>query len=1683
MSDLHQTIMDLVSEYGIIHVDEVFRLLSENEYNDVFITIVDLVNEGYVKWVTDSTTDFLKMQLIVEKKSTIEDTVVNLLRSNNCKVLMDDLFDALTCEGYEYNDLFMVLMDLEIEGHILRKQEHDQEFYMITPMPFEEIMGKYVYPKRRYKGPIISTDAEAEVEGKRPVSAIGMIKKISRKATSHKEVKKTAEEICRVLEEKPNLPGYKVKGMGYKLTQQIYGKYVGKYAHQGIFGDDISDSRKELKALCEDVKDNISSNQDLQDRIVKAVRNSVQDLQDMLKDSPKKADILNKCKEAALSVYGLPWVKHFQPVIFNADTNKTTIITKANQSCDEILEDVILEDEEKKNTNYQRLKEYRERSELTLVTTTLTDAINSLPKLKDEKPFTREKKYSKLVRNSVAFVYGLNRKNFSVEAADYILFAPDPIPEDHNKDAAAVKIEQVKEKLELIMEAIQSYQDLIKYRNENEDVLSNVVITPNFVSSYRLKLGNMRQNDMQFSRSGLPTNASNPERIIKKILDKSKTLIVKKRNLSRINKAISSKQDYIGRMWGIQKLNEKDKRANEKELAVIKIIYNEGGIESAKIARRKSELEIRKLRKRASKLNNQINNDIAELRKTYQQLGQVILPPNTDIFAEIESFFKDIHDNKIKHQYAGIRNILSLVVQNRPSKYHRIKSQVRKYYSRRHNNLNQFAAHLRELITLNNHPDNTLGALKPIPKSEDPRKFIANTADVHRQMVNDLINISYKVLQDQFKIGAIASGLNLEEEILRLLYRGSPQNQYARSVRDISNIKQDYQSFEEKYSFKESDPIHSRIRAAARGRMMTILSSQMERQLLLAAIFIVLKQYARSNEEEEKVIAKKFLFQKSIPSHTNFKKAIKDEYRKIIKHLNPRASDPKGAMIENVLKQARNLCFSIITRGTSKGEIFSFSSIPSNSIKFLTLLGDTPSRQRSRLISEYQLIQANIINSKTFTRVKPFLKKALNLTRVSENDFTTYIEKLYETLSTQWQTFLSKPDAPDAPGPQLHFLEDLKPQFRSNTIVFDTDDDSVSSAAFYQYHVKYDPHDKPAINPISLKVVETKDRHYGRVIKKEFNKKWESLYEKKTGNQAVVDDDHTSDYYKWLGKTSDKYWKDLFEDTEEKNAVFRGEITKGFQKWLKSKPDPNKMPVYLPVYNKIAEYSSARFDPIPITRFSNNNTYNINKQASGPNTVVKAFVPGKQQLITRSKKKIYFNIPFTSGAVLRNPLPPDNGKHMGIDLGMRTLAVTSTADLVTDDDGSQHVEVRNQHFINESPDPYLSSPSVSEIFGSIELVPSNQTEDKRLKKSFMDLIQFSQLKHENDGTKTQFSDLVRAMGLNNFIDGPSSNILDEVDSSVQLSGIPTDYVTELRKEMDGRHSRLGNFYRYVNGYSGSSDETNAIKRLVELASLPITDKTSQSRAMKAEMIVNMIFYRLVAEYLVRHNVRSNNRRSRKSKRARRLLQTLKKRVTCNFKSLQRKSRMSTIMAQKFLAKSLKDRKSSDINRQKIANVYGNIHKFSQNKVDKRARFMGYSTAVRIKQIADAHESTTEAFERMPWSAMRGFGHAIVSGRYEQIADVHGRRVSKVSAHNTSQNHPDDELNFEKNPRKIIKGYFAPPTDANGMMHHKQKMVFVPDKGGNMAAEIIQTPNGITYNPVGHRDGGASAIIAARSFTS
>ncbi|MBD3350352.1 MAG: hypothetical protein GF364_02595 [Candidatus Lokiarchaeota archaeon] len=995
----------------------------------------------------------------------------------------------------------------------------------------------------------------------------------------------------------------------------------------------------------------------------------------------------------------------------------------------------------------------------------------------------------------------------------------------------------------------------------------------------------------------------------------------------------------------------------------------------------------------------------------------------------------------IKHKYAHLLNILSLIVSKCPTNLHRIKSQVRRYYSRRKERLEKMPEHLIDLIDKlpSSSPSSSkiipLAATKHIEPVKDAKKapnLIASTAHLHNEIVNLYLDKTYRCIQELFDPSTAKVNIKSAKDaapIMQLLgfinaYTGTSHSPYRNLMKSaIDKLKPTVISGIGFEAFStQMENIYSRQNYAAYSRMLHILNSNIDRQILLWSILATLKDFSKQQSKKQQNIVKRFLFQQSIPSHTEFIQGIKDRYFKIAVHLHAigreilsssktyedfmtnlskskksylKAAKRKlgnaklaqasykrykrfeeigktinKAYIANALKQARNLCFKAITRGVAQSvspsvkynemkERFTFQGLSQTQIEILHVLGDTPSRMRSRLISEHENISNKNTNKKTWQLMKKHFKGNAAVSLATKQDFEQIVNTLYTTLDQKWSDFLNKKET------RLDYLNEHKPEFKSNIIVFDTDQKEDDKASFYRYKSN---HNK--ITPIELKCI-------ARKIKSSQNYDGKKL-----------------DLENILNKT----------------------------------------------YG-VAEFSSNRLSPIPVKQ-QDKSTKN-NKINGGTNTVVKEFVPKKQQLIVKSKKKIYFNVPYTDGLISTPKRPDKNGKFSSWDVGMRTSAVGIVAEKK-----NKCIHPKQSFYIDEGPVAFAGK-TYDDICADLSL-------PKNLREKVCELIQCTE--------KNTLAKKVKAMKLDNLLE--NAKITDKISANYTPANMSSNYPNRTRVFRDrGSKTRLGMLFNHLATLQNSSGHLAVLQQLVNQACIPIRNKDNQREAMKAEKVLYVLLYRICGAYLVTMNrtkKRGNN--NKKYRRIQRLYKVLKKRVTCDFNRMKRKNRSSTVVAEKLLAKST--RKSP------LSSVYLNISKHSQNKVDRRSRFISHNTAVRITRIGERYKTTTDGFEKLSWSAMKGFTHAQIVSRMKDLAVVKGRRVAKVNASHTSSEYYKDNLSLKSKPRHHVKGYMIRRYDKANKSYY---MEFLPIQRGNMAA-ISENGSWIDFK---HRDKAASIAVGAR----
>jgi hypothetical protein len=675
--------------------------------------------------------------------------------------------------------------------------------------------------------------------------------------------------------------------------------------------------------------------------------------------------------------------------------------------------------------------------------------------------------------------------------------------------------------------------------------------------------------------------------------------------------------------------------------------------------------------------------------------------------------------------------------------------------------------------------------------------------------------------------------------------------------------------------------------------------------------------------------------------------------------------------LDNIIRQARNICFRIITLGVDKVELdinrknikrlrhqplkerFSFIGLDKDLLSLIFQFGDVPSRQRIRLIKEIEDIQS------------------------SEEDLD--IKNLYESIYQKWNLFLSRDDT------CIDYLNYFIPSFNSGSISLETSDTS-------NFRINTSSSSQPDYDMIKLLNLENK-----------------------------------MEWIKW----SDK--------------------------------------------GRPTQFISRRFSILPL----NHSDIVLNNEN---NSVVRPFSPKKPQLIIKNKNKMIVNVPYLEGKV-SVPYLEYFGIHSGNDLGIRTKNTNVILRAVYDTENKKIKELKiiSMNYINSFPPPYnsykYSTPinifntkhgtlnslnyldrllSDNEIHLLDNLIKSNSTEELSLA---INRLNWDELLFDSKIFFSKIKD--------------SDTIYNDMEYQKNI--------TKMAKSINN-HSRYGKLLSFLS----NTHKKNYwfLKNLLEISSYHFTDKESQSISMKAENILNIIFYKLAANYVANYNlshilslsenlpIRGFNIKDKEYKYAKKFLKSMKNKVRPSFNKLGQKSNRSESSSRIYN----KIYRKNNTSNEGIQSKYWLEFKRAKKIIGRRSINIANATAAISQMISQHNSASIDAYEELSFISnsesgsgvsTRGFLFSEIQARIRVLSQLNGIEFKTVKAAFTSKEYYGDYLSQKKEISKAEPGYFIP--------HNKgMKFLFVPH--GNITLSIEDTKKRYI-----NRDGGASICIGGRSY--
>ncbi|MFX0100159.1 MAG: hypothetical protein ACFFCS_11310 [Candidatus Hodarchaeota archaeon] len=231
----------------------------------------------------------------------------------------------------------------------------------------------------------------------------------------------------------------------------------------------------------------------------------------------------------------------------------------------------------------------------------------------------------------------------------------------------------------------------------------------------------------------------------------------------------------------------------------------------------------------------------------------------------------------------------------------------------------------------------------------------------------------------------------------------------------------------------------TRLSRQIRYRAFHVIHTNLSRQVMLDHVLSKLKELWNDGENGRR-LATKFMFQLSFP------KAFQDLLKSDIKGKKTALGsnlDVSAFFLRNVLNQARNLLFKLITLGSTKMgsepvehnafscrklkdpllERFQLEGLGKVRLDTLYRLGNTQGRQRARLIREVKAIE-------NLEKTAPANMQPRHHPRIPSGDITG----IRDAIQTKWEEFLGMDDT------TLFFLNETKPLFTGKIINMDLQD-------------------------------------------------------------------------------------------------------------------------------------------------------------------------------------------------------------------------------------------------------------------------------------------------------------------------------------------------------------------------------------------------------------------------------------------------------------------------------------------------------------------------------------------------------------------------------------------------------------------------------------------------------------------
>lgn len=748
--------------------------------------------------------------------------------------------------------------------------------------------------------------------------------------------------------------------------------------------------------------------------------------------------------------------------------------------------------------------------------------------------------------------------------------------------------------------------------------------------------------------------------------------------------------------------------------------------------------------------------------------------------------------------------------------------------------------------------------------------------------------------------------------------------------------------------------------------------------------------------------------------------------------------------MDNFLKQARNLCFKLVSLGTSTTasaniavtkmdrdiksplyERFKANPLPQNDLDRLFILSNSPSKQRIRLLSALQ-----DINDNHFTMGKD---------KITDQQF----KNLKKELEKRWDELLKNPNS------TLFYLTSTMPIFKGIAFSFANDDlrifrflsTSSNPPNIYDWVDKYSKKSlmqKQTFIPNFLKLPTTTNINSS-------NKSSTSII----FNNAATIEDYLNDTVK-------------FDDI------------------VKYTPYP---------------FKSYMFNPLPLY---NNGIYSSDIN-TGKNSVEEEFQSLNPQIVIKSKKKIIVQTPYI-GKLTVNKKKIQNNELIstGHDAGYRIKDFAAVIQKKEEDNqksgsspppkysliASYPINYSNTAFNGiKFSDPTNPERILMTRYGKIALMLSTSNLEILYKLVHVQrpekLIQY--IKKLNLET---YLDDENVFDDTNVIKSNQANVSLDSAHQVYIQRLSDPYTLPLIKELN-KTTRFGLVLRKIDNIQNHDESVDlgkyVMKNLLEIAKQEIKNKQTQSASMKAASLLTTIIFKLVAGYKAKMNddlkkseahdskwrgkhYPSTDVRHRKYKRADRFLHSMRNRVSVNFNHLSEKSKRSERVIRKFQAK------KSHI--EKINQIYQKIIVNSHNKVSRRSRDVAYNTSAEILETSNLYSSNRDVFENLKFTSTfsnqssKGFLFSKIQNRSEEFNYLNNREIKTINAANTSRENYADYLNGRAKPSRSITGYIIPWND---------KLKFIHVKSGKLS--ICFSNNKYVKVP---RDLGSAVIIACKS---